>query len=63
MFYKNVCCLYILKMFVLEKILHYKNAMYKFIWGKTSRDIKAGKYKYAGIIVRNCLENRKFNFR
>ena len=48
---------------VLEKILHYKNAMYKFIWGKTSRDIKAGKYKYAGIIVRNCLENRKFNFR
>ena len=22
--------------------------MYKFIWGKTSQDIKEGKYKYAG---------------
>lgn len=29
------------------KIHHYKNAMYKFIWKKTSSDIKDGKYKYA----------------
>lgn len=29
------------------KIHHYKNAMYKYIWKKTSEDIKNGVYRYA----------------